>query len=254
MGLPPVPPQLDQLGRRQFSFYPAVLGIEHNEWMFRRATWSEILVYNPRANLEVWIPRRFVGEVSRIDEPVVIVGLTRELEYHGGMMVPHERRVIEIPRAVNEPPRAAANQPSAQGPALVVGIKLEGGAESRVGRMMLAAISVGILACIGLVLVLGDGRRIAYTTILQSDLGFRASDDYWSVVNRLGKPAEDRWRSKEGGLQYRLLGYPAQNLSVILMGPDRKEMRYIGSIDRNWRVVHSTNQDTAAMLRALGRF
>ena len=253
--VPPVPPPLDQIGQRPFSFYPAILGIEHNEWAYRKATWSEILVFNSRANLEIWIPRRYMGEVSRIDEPVVIVGLNRELEYKGGMVLPHERRVIEMPVAVNETPRpGVVKQPEPPRPAHVVGIKLEGGAEGRVGRMMFTSIAVGILACIAVVLFLRDGKRISYQAVVQSDLGFTASADYWSVVNRLGKPVEDRWQSEQGELQYRLLAYPQQNISIILMGSDRKDMRYVGALDREWRVVHSINPDTEKMLRRLKRF
>jgi len=255
MSVPPVPPPLDQIGSRPFSFYPAILGIEHNEWAYRKATWSEILVTNPRANLELWIPRRYIGEVSRIDEPVVIVGLNKELEYKGGMVHPHERRVIEMPMAVNESPRpGVVRLPEPQRPAPVIGIKLEGGAESRIGRMMFTTIAVGILACVLIVLFLRDGKRISYQPVVQSDLGFTGSDDYWSVVNRLGKPSEDRWRSQDGELQYHLLGYPQKNLFFVLMGSDRKDVHYIGTLDRDWRVVHSINRDTGQMLRSLKRF
>lgn len=76
-----MPPPLDQIGQRPFSFYPAILGIEHNEWLLRRATWSELLVYNTKTEQELWVPRRFLGEISSIDEPVMIVGLLKELEY-----------------------------------------------------------------------------------------------------------------------------------------------------------------------------
>lgn len=253
MPAPPIPPPLDQIGPRPFSFYPAIIGIEHNEWIYRKATWSEILVFNQAANLEIWIPRRFIGEVSRIDEPVVIVGLTKELEYRGGMVLPHERRVIQMPVAVNQSPRpAGAAEPPR--PAPVTGIRLESGAESRVGRMLMIAIAAGILACIAVVLVLRDGRRVSYQAVVQSDLGFTNKDDYWSVVNRLGQPEENRWRATQGELQYQLLGYPGQNLWVVLMGPDRKDMHYAGAFDRNWRVVHSANPDLERMLRGLPRF
>src|ERR671927_481255 len=101
----PVPPSIEHLGDRPFSFYPAIIGVDHNEWIFSRATWSEVLVVNRASKQELWIPRRLVGEVSRIDDPVVIVGLNKELEMKGGMVVPHDRRIIEIPRAVNDVPR-----------------------------------------------------------------------------------------------------------------------------------------------------
>ena len=84
MASPPIPPSLEHLATRPFSFYPPIVNVEHNEWLFRKATWSEILVVNCKSGAEVWISRRFVGEVSRIDDPVLIVGLNRELEYKGG--------------------------------------------------------------------------------------------------------------------------------------------------------------------------
>ena len=44
---------------------------------------------------------------------MLIVGLNRELEYKGGMVVPFQRRVIEMPVAVGGNPSAAraANVP-----------------------------------------------------------------------------------------------------------------------------------------------
>src|SRR5215471_7529593 len=100
MASPHIPPQFDHLITRPFSFYPPIVGIEHNEWLYRKASWSEILVVNCKTSEEIWISRRYVGEVSRVDDPVLIVGLVRELEYKGGMVVPYQRRVIEMPVAV----------------------------------------------------------------------------------------------------------------------------------------------------------
>ena len=68
MSLPPVPPPLEQLGHRPFSFYPAILNVEHNEWLYRRATWSEVLVQNTKTNEEIWVPRRFFGEISLVSD------------------------------------------------------------------------------------------------------------------------------------------------------------------------------------------
>ena len=107
MSIPPIPPPLDHLGVRSFSFYPAILNIEHNEWLFRKATWSEILVHNVKTNEELWIPRRFLGEISRIEDPVVIVGLVKELEFRMGAVWPYQRRVIEMPIAVGDTVRTA---------------------------------------------------------------------------------------------------------------------------------------------------
>ena len=69
-----------------------------------------------------------------------------------------------------------------------------------------------------------------------------------------GKPADDRYRSSQGELQYRLLAYPAQNVNILLMGPDRKDMHYVGAMDKDWHVVSSINSDIEAMLRTLKRF
>ena len=70
MASPPIPPQLDHLITRPFSFYPPIIGIEHNEWLYRKASWSEILVVNCKSGEEIWISRRYIGEVSRVDDPV----------------------------------------------------------------------------------------------------------------------------------------------------------------------------------------
>jgi hypothetical protein len=250
----PVPLTIDQLGDRPFSFYPPVIGIEHNEWTYARATWAETLVRNRTTNQEIWIPRRYIGEVSKIDEPVVIVGLNKELEMKGGLLTPHERRVIELPRSPLDVPRAPDAPPEPK-PNPMSPMALEGGAESRVGRLLLAMIAGGIVLCILVVAMLStNNRRIVYQPIVQSDLGFTVNDDYYSVVNKLGKPVEDKWKSDQGEMQYRRLGYPALGLSVILWGSDRKDIHYLGAVDKDWHVVHSINKDAEAMLRAVKHF
>ena len=55
---------------------------------------------------------------------------------------------------------------------------------------------------------------------------------------KLGPPAEERWRSETGELQYRLLWYPQRAYFIVLMGPDSDNAHYIGSADANWRVIH----------------
>ena len=66
-------PELEGLSGRAFSFYPPILNVEHNEWKLREATWSEILVGNTKDGQEIWVPRRFMGAISRVEEPVMIV-------------------------------------------------------------------------------------------------------------------------------------------------------------------------------------
>src|ERR1700685_2996715 len=102
MSIAPLPTPLQHLGGRRFSFYPPIRNLEPNEWLYRRATWSECVVVNTRSGEEIWVPRIFLGEVSRIDEPVMIVGLNRELECRSGAIIPRQRRVIELPVVLNE--------------------------------------------------------------------------------------------------------------------------------------------------------
>jgi hypothetical protein len=124
MSSPVIPPPLEALRNRPFSFYPAILNIEHNKWQYRKATWSDVLVVNARTGQEIWIPRRFLGEISSIEDPVVIVGLLRELEYKEGAVWPYQRRVIEMPIAVGSLARPHGAGAS-NGLAPVVGIRLE---------------------------------------------------------------------------------------------------------------------------------
>lgn len=254
MSVPPIPPLLEPLSHRPFSFYPPILNIEHNEWLLRRGTWSELLVVNCKTGLEIWVPRRFIGEVSRVDEPVMIVGLLKELEYKTGSVWPHERRVIEMPRAVNQ----SSPQPPAasDSPAPVVGIRFEPGPESRVSRLIGAALLLGVVICVFLVAL--SHRPVSYRTIEQSALGLGPEDDYHSIVRKFGPPAQDRWRPETGELQYRLLAYPDRSLSFILMGTDRQNARYIGALDNDWTPVHYVELphggNTLAMLSRLKRF
>src|SRR5215831_16060804 len=154
MAIPPIPPPLESLGSRPFSFYPAILNIEHNEWIYSKATWSEILVINAKTGQQLWIPRRFLGELSRIDDPVVIVGLLKELEYRGGAVWPYQRRVLQMPLAVNDAPRSTP-APKAE-PAPVIGIRVES-TESRLGRLIAIALACGTVACILVVMLSREG-------------------------------------------------------------------------------------------------
>jgi hypothetical protein len=258
MSIPPVPPPLEHLGARPFSFYPAILNIEHNEWLFRKATWSEILVHNVKTNEEFWIPRRFLGEISLVEDPVVIVGLVKELEYRSGAVLPHQRRVIEMPVAVGDRPHAPAARPA---PAPVVGIRLEPGAESRIGRLILGTLMAGVVGTLGVVMVTREGApraRVIYPNSDSALLDLTARDDYYSLVAKLGSPAEDHSITKAGDLEFRSLWYPQRSYYVILMGAERNSLRYIGAMDKDWKLVHSVllpgGASTASMLRGLQKF
>ena len=259
MSVPPVPPPLQQLGHRPFSFYPAILNIEHNEWLYRRATWSEVLVQNTKTHEELWLPRAYFGEISLVDEPVMIVGLVKELEYKAGAVWPAKRHVIEMPLAVNETrPRIIPHAPS--GPAPVVGIRIESADASKISRVLIAGVAVGIACCVLAVSLYRGGiigSRVFYAPALQSDLGLNALDDYQAVVQALGPPAADRWQSGAGNARYRVLWYPQRGIYVVLMGSDEGSARYIGALNRNWRPVHAVDMpgvNCVSLLRSLRHF
>jgi hypothetical protein len=246
------------MAARPFSFYPPIVGLEHNEWRYRKGTWSEILVLNSRTGEEIWIPRRFVGEVSRIDDPVLIVGLTRELEYKAGAVWPYQRRVLQMPPTAPAP--AAQAEAGAKAPAPVVGIRLEP-SDRRVFRLIGIALAVAI-GLYALAVNLGRltgirQRNVVFTAADQSFLDLSARDNITAVVNKLGQPAEDR-AQEVGTIHYRALGYPDRGYTVILMGPDRESARYIGVMDANWNPLHSVDLrsggTTLSLLRDLKRF
>src|SRR6185436_16981813 len=205
MASPPIPPSLEHLATRPFSFYPPIIGVEHNEWLFRKATWSEILVVNCKSGAEIWIPRRFMGEVSRIDDPVLIVGLTRELEYKGGAVWPYQRRVIEMPLAVGGFPLPPADANTDRGgPAPIVGIRLES-SDKRIFKLIGGALAFAILLYVLAVNLNRVGeirqRTVTYHTADQQFLELSPRDDVLAVTQKLGRPASDRWRDESGTIQ-----------------------------------------------------
>jgi hypothetical protein len=259
MVVPPIPPPLAQLGSRPFSFYPAILNAGHNEWIYRSATWSEVLVRNTKTNEEVSVPRRYVGEISRVDAPVMIVGLLAELEYRAGAVWPAERRVIEMPRAVNDVPRPRLARPRAD-EAVVVGIRLENDSNSRVGKLVLGGVALGVAGCV-LAISLFRGGAIAtrafYTPSIQENLPFSSQDDRSTVLRTWGQPATERWSSAADS-RFELLAYPHRRLYVILMGHDSSDARYIGAMDWNWRPAHAVDLSgygsSYGLLRRLPKF
>jgi hypothetical protein len=224
-----------------------------------RAEWSEVLEVNAKTGQEVWIPRRFVGKISSVDEPVVIVGLERELEYKGGSVWPYERRLVEMPRATPPPPRteAGAAEPPREASH---NVSRQPSTEARISRLI-GGILIGGVALVLAILVIykaGTMRPVKFTAADQDFLGLTRDDNYFAVVRKLGEPAESRWKAETGELQYRLLWYPQRSYFVVLMGTDRNDARYIGALDRNWRVIHYIElphgASTASMLRSLEKF
>ena len=260
MASPPIPPSLEHLAARSFSFYPAILNVEPNEWLFRKATWSEILVVNCRTQEEIWIPRRFVGEVSRVDDPVLIVGLNRELEFKGGSVWPHQKRVIQMPVTVGATARVPEEAPERLEPAPVVGIRLEP-SDKRIFKLIGGAVGIAVLLYIFAVTLnrVGDFRQrdVVFTAKDQQFLDLSGRDDYLSIVQKLGQPSSDR-QHEVGTIRYRALGYPDRKYTVILMGDGATSERYIGALDENWSPIHSvelySGGTTLSLLRSLKRF
>ncbi len=98
---------------------------------------------NSRTNEEILVPRRFLGEVSSTDHPVLIVGLLRELQCKNGIALPFERRVIEMPLAAGgeNDPRPV---PRGEGPAQVIGIRLEPRRRNRAFQLVGGALALAI--------------------------------------------------------------------------------------------------------------
>jgi hypothetical protein len=243
--VPPIASPLSQLGSAPFCFYPPIAGIEHNEWIFRRATWDEIQVINTKTSEELAIPRHLVGEVSMIGEPVLIVGLIKEIEYREGALYPVVRRVIEMPRAVNDWRRAGLRPSEVPGPAPVVGIKVESGTRS---RNWIGTITAGLLACMAFVTVFRDSattsRLLARQSAVHVNLPFTAHDDYESIVQRLGPPVADDWQKDRG---YRKLWYPNRSFELVLVG--REHPYYAGALDDSGRIIHAVRPGALAVLR-----
>jgi len=250
MPAPPIPSPLQHLGQRPFSFYPPIVNIEHNQWIFRRAMWDEVELTNAKTGAELILPRRFLGEVSSIEDPVMIVGLLKELEYKEGVVLPHIRRVLEMPRVVNDSPRFAFASQKPERPAPVIGIRVESGSDSRAGKFVLGVIAAGILAC---VVVVSTASKVRVVEQARMFVPLEATDDYKTVVAKLGPPSSERWRTAPTGLQYHLLRYPRRSVTIVLTGGDREHMCYSGAIDRTGRVIHSVvlpgGEDSSALLR-----
>lgn len=261
MASPPIPPALEHLAARPFSFYPPIVNVEHNEWRYRKGTWSEILVVNCRTEEDLWIPRRFIGEVSRTDDPVLIVGLTRELEYKAGAVWPFQRRVLQMPPAATPPPKPDETAaPPRSEPAPVVGIRLEP-SDRRVFRLIgiALAVAIGLYALAVNLNRISEVRQrnVTFTAADQSFLELNGRDSFSGVVAKLGQPAQDRTQ-EVGTIHYRALAYPERRYTVILMGPDRETAHYIGVMDENWKPIHSVDLrsggTTLSLLRDLKRF
>ena len=257
----PIPPLQEELGNRPFAFYPPIRNIDYNEWQYLRATWSEVLVANHKAGIELWVPRRHFGAISSVDLPIPIVGLTKELEFRNGAVFPYHTKLLEMP---GEPAERAQpkDTPSGKSGASIVNISLGSRNEGSVAKLIGVALAVALLAVFTTVAVYRGGGlfqgRVLLSTSDQEYLSFSRDDDYVAITKRLGKPAADRWNTRSKEVVFRVLEYPDRAYSVVLFGADQSAARYIGTMDRNWRPVHSVavgrGVDSSAMLRSLPKF
>jgi hypothetical protein len=244
MSIAPLPTPLQHLGGRRFSFYPPIRNLEPNEWLYRRATWSECVVANARSGEEIFIPRVFLGEVSRFDEPVMIVALSRELEFRRGVIIPRERQVIEFPAPLPGAMSDSSVIAHPHHPAPVINIRLETKPESRTMKWLGVAAVLGAVAC---TIVAGVSRQSPLHQRGDLYRGYRAflqlgpDDTYVSTIRKLGHPARSTTAEASGHV-WRALAYPSRHYSVILMGPSQGDARYIGTIDPYGRVLDGNYQ------------
>ena len=257
-------PVFESFGGRAFSFYPAIRNVEYNEWTFLRETWSEILVANSRSGAEIWIPRQYVDRISSADEPVLIVGLKRELELAGGAVWPFDRQVLEMPA----PPRPGTR--TSAPPAVAPPARAPAGpsTESQMGRLIGYALVMGLGLCLMVVVFAFEGlprpqdwlRKRNIATADQQYLSLTREDSRHDVVRKLGAAESGQWITAESAeIQFHLLWYPRRSYAVVLMGADRAGARYIGTIHASSRVPLDSvplagGGSTASMLRTLPKF
>jgi hypothetical protein len=150
MSAPLVPSPLDYIGRRPFAFYPPIKNAQPNQWMLGARSWAEVQVVNPSTGRELWVPRQYIGAVADRGE-FLVVGLTTELELRSGSIEPRRKRVIEMPRTPATP-QASESTVRPDGPAPVVGIRLEDRAESTMSKAVvllgISALLISLLAAL----------------------------------------------------------------------------------------------------------
>lgn len=148
----PLPAWMPELARRRFSFSPAISGIEPNEWTLDRVAWDDVTVRNSVTQEELSIPRRFFGDVTRLDEPVRVVALLKKLEYVDGWVRPRNRAVITMPEPSGAP-RIRMDQGGE-----VVAIRDTSAAPPRWRRTFRTVVALGCLACFIAVYVFREAR------------------------------------------------------------------------------------------------
>ena len=242
----PIPPPFEHLEGRRFSFHPPIRHIETNEWTYRHATWSEIIIRHTASKRDLCVPRRFLGDASQLNGPAVIVGLLEQLEFRDGAVWPIRRRVLEMPVAGGENARPRPENTRQENTRLapVIGIRLEPRTESRASRLAGGAVALGVLGCLAIVGYSLEGgeahRRAVVTSLDHTYLALGGTDTYRSVVQALGVPESDRWVTTPEGHRLRLLDYADRGFRAVLINEAGEPGgRYIGSINEHGRVLQS---------------
>jgi hypothetical protein len=153
MSAPLVPSPLDYIGPRRFAFYPAIKNAEPNEWVLGAGSWTEMQVVNAHTGGKMWIPRQCIAGVSDSHDGILVVGLTKELEFRAGTLGPRVKRVIEMPRESKAPERPRIEPgPRPPGPAPIIGIRVEHREDSPMSRALVilavAALVVALTAAV----------------------------------------------------------------------------------------------------------
>ncbi len=260
MASQPLP--FEALQDRSFSFYPAVRGVEHNEWTLKEVTWSEVLVLNCQTLQELWIPRSHLGEVSSSDSPILILGLQRELELKAGGVYPYHKVVTELPST-----RSGREQADSDKIPMPTQKRIRD-SDARIIRMLPVAIGIGLLLSLTVFLGLSGNLRnplkwlfeVNTTTSDQSYLALIESDNYHAVISKLSAPDSEQWIShEEDELQFQALHYASRGYIVVMMGGARAEMRYLGTVhDPSRQVLDSAKLsrggNTSSMMHNLPEF
>ena len=148
-----MPSPLDYVGRRRFAFYPPIGHADPNEWLLGVGARSEVQVVNAHTGREIWVSRQYIGAVSETSTPLLIVGLTKALDFREGTVEPRVKQIIEMPPASKAEitgPRVSSHSRSA--PAPVIEIRLESRADSTLTKAMfvtcICAIVLALLAAL----------------------------------------------------------------------------------------------------------
>ena len=254
---------IEGLTERRFSFYPAIRNIEHNEWRLKEETWAEALVANVESAQEVWVPRTYLGEISSSDSPVLIVGLSQELEWKAGKVWPYQQRMLQVPEPTGGP-RIHPGKPTRESAPK----RTHSPAERRVGRFIAGAVAAGLVACLFVILYAFDALRNPLQLLFPADtsttdqryLALAAADSRDEVISKMGSPGSEEWiTAPDAEIQFALLAYPSRSYALVMMGAHRRETRYIGTIHTPTRktldtVKLSGGGTTAPMLRNLPEF